>query len=90
MSMKKTLQLTAIIEREGDGYVATCHELDVVSQGNSIEGARANLVEAVEGVLEAASPSEIKRRLKKQRYIVPIMPVMPDRKQATMVGVPHA
>ncbi len=88
--MKKTLQLTAIIEREGDGYVATCHELDVVSQGNSVEEARVNLVEAVEGVLEVASPSEMKRRLKKQRYVLPIMPVMPDRKQIPMAGVSHA
>ena len=88
--MKKTLQLTAIIEREGDGYVATCHELDVVSQGNSVEEARVNLVEAVEGVLEVASPSEMKRRLKKQRYVLPIMPVMPDRKQIPMTRVSHA
>lgn len=88
--MKKTLQLTAIIEREGDGYVATCQELDVVSQGNSIEEARVNLVEAVEGVLEVASPSEIKRRLKKQRYVMPIMPVMPDRKHMTTIGVSPA
>ncbi len=60
--MKKALQLTAVIEREGDGYVATCQELDVVSQGETIEETRMNLVEAVEGFLEVASPSEIKRR----------------------------
>ncbi len=47
--MKKALQLTAVIEREGDGYVATCQELDVVSQGETIEETRMNLVEAVEG-----------------------------------------
>ncbi|GAK50228.1 hypothetical protein U14_01455 [Candidatus Moduliflexus flocculans] len=88
--MKKTLQLTAVIEREDDGYVATCQELDVVSQGDSIEEARVNLVEAVEGFLEAASPSEIKRRLKKQRYVMPIMPVMPDRKRARVEDASHA
>ena len=45
--MNKALQLTAVIEREGDGYVATCPEIDVVSQGNTIEDARHNLLEAV-------------------------------------------
>ncbi|MDY0092843.1 MAG: type II toxin-antitoxin system HicB family antitoxin [Candidatus Vecturithrix sp.] len=88
--MKKTLQLTAVIEREGDGYVATCQELDVVSQGETIEEARMNLVEAVEGFLEVASSSEIKRRLKKQIYIMPIMPVMPDRKHLHKTEVSHA
>lgn len=74
--MEKVLQLTAIIEREGDGYVATCPELDVVSQGDTVEDARRNLLEAVEGFFEAASPSEIKRRLKKETYIMPIMPAV--------------
>jgi predicted RNase H-like HicB family nuclease len=59
----KVLSLTAVIEREGDGYVATCQELDIVSQGETVEGARLNLVEAVEGFLVAASPSEIQKRL---------------------------
>ena len=43
--MKK--QLTAIIEREGDGYVSLCPELDIASQGDTIEQARDNLREAV-------------------------------------------
>jgi hypothetical protein len=41
-SMKQTRQLTGIIEREGNGYVALCPELDIASQGNRIEEARAN------------------------------------------------
>jgi hypothetical protein len=45
--MSKVLQLTAVVEREGDGYVATCAELDIVSQGRTVEEARRNLVEAV-------------------------------------------
>lgn len=57
-------QLTAIIEREGDGYVSICQELDIASQGYTVEEARLNLLEAVEGFLEVASPSEIRRRLK--------------------------
>jgi predicted RNase H-like HicB family nuclease len=60
----KSLQLTAVIEREDDWFVATCPEVDVVSQGKTVEGARANLLEAVELFFEAASPSEIRRRLK--------------------------
>ena len=55
-------QLTAIIEREGNGYVSLCPELDVASQGDTIESARNNLQEAVELFLETADPSEIQRR----------------------------
>ena len=75
--MNKVLQLAAVIEREGDGYVATCPELGIVSQGNTVEVARLNLVEAVEGFFEVASPSEIRRRLKTETYVVPIMPTVP-------------
>ncbi len=78
--MDKVLQLTAVIEREGNGYVATCPELDIVSQGNTIEEARLHLVEAVEGFFEAASASEIKRRLKTETYVMSIMPTMPSRR----------
>ena len=53
---------TAILEKEGDGYVALCPELDVASQGGSIEEATANLKEAVELFLECADPTEIARR----------------------------
>jgi predicted RNase H-like HicB family nuclease len=59
----RTLQLTAVIEREGDGFVALCPELDVASQGDSRDEARANLREAVELLLETASASELARRL---------------------------
>ena len=72
----KPFQLTAVIERDDDWFVATCPEVDVVSQGKTIEDARANLLEAVELFLEVASPSEIKRRLKTETYVMPIMPVV--------------
>ena len=78
----KYLQLTAVIEREDDWFVATCPELDVVSQGETVEAARSNLLEAVEGFFETASPSEVKRRLKKETYVMPLMPEMPDTKPA--------
>ncbi len=61
--MKTTRELTAIIEREGNGYVSLCPELDVASQGDTIEEARANLVEALEFFFEAASPKELLERL---------------------------
>lgn len=53
---------TAIIEKEGDGYVALCPELDVASQGASVEEATANLKEAVDLFLECADPEEVGRR----------------------------
>jgi predicted RNase H-like HicB family nuclease len=59
----KTVQLTAIIEREGDGYVALCPDVDVASQGASIDEARKNLVEAPELFFDTADESEIEARL---------------------------
>ena len=60
--MEQVRQFTAIIEREGDGYVALCPELDIASQGDNIEEARRNLKEALEGFIEAASPEEVRAR----------------------------
>ncbi len=62
-------QLTAIIEREGDGYVSLCPEVDIASQGSTIEEARDNLREAIELFFESASPSEIKQRLHEEVYV---------------------
>ena len=59
----KSLQLTAVIEREGNGYVSLCPEVDVASQGSSVGEARANLREAVELFLQVASPAEMQQRL---------------------------
>ncbi len=56
-------QFTAIIEPEDGGFVALCPELDIASQGDSIEAARSNLQEALELFFETASPEEIKQRL---------------------------
>ena len=55
-------ELTAIIESEGDGYVALCPEVDVVSQGDTVTEARSNLKEALELFFETASETEIKQR----------------------------
>ena len=75
-----------MVEREGDGYVATRPELDIVSQGNTIEEARRNLVEAVEGFLEVASASEIQRRLKTETYVMYIMPTLPANLTVVTTG----
>ncbi len=55
-------KLTAIIEREGDGYTALSPEIDIASQGDTIEEARDNLKEALELFFETASPEEINSR----------------------------
>ena len=67
--MKHVQQVTAIIEREGDGYVALCPDLDVASQGDTIEHARKNLQEAVELFLEAADPREIEQRRRSEIFV---------------------
>lgn len=59
----------AMLQREGDAYVALCPELDVASQGDTVEQARTNLQEAVELLLETASPTEIQQRLRTEVYL---------------------
>ncbi|MGI8425070.1 MAG: type II toxin-antitoxin system HicB family antitoxin [Actinomycetota bacterium] len=61
--------LTAIIEREGDGYVSLCPELDIASQGGTIEQARDNLREALELFFESASPDEVTQRLHEEVFV---------------------
>ncbi|MEH1933276.1 MAG: type II toxin-antitoxin system HicB family antitoxin [Nostoc sp.] len=67
--MKQTTQFTAIIERESDGYVSLCPELDIASQGDTIEEARNNLIEALELFFETADPSEIQERLHTEVFV---------------------
>ena len=57
--MQQSRRLTAIIEREDDGFIAPCPEVDIASQGDSIEEARANLIEALTLFFEVADPSEV-------------------------------
>lgn len=67
--IRKVHQVTALIEREGDGYVALCPELDIASQGDTVEGARKNLLEALELFFETASHAEIHNRLHNEVYV---------------------
>ena len=64
--------LTAIVEREGDGYVALCPEVDVASQGATVTEARNNLTEALALFFESASAEEIDRRLHGEVYVTRI------------------
>jgi len=65
-------QFTAILERDDDWYVALCPELDIASQGETLEEARNNLAEAIELFLESASPSEIQTRLHNEVYVTQV------------------
>ncbi len=62
-------QLTATIEKEDDGYVALCPEVDVASQGDTITEAKAKLKEALELFFETASQEEISSRLHDEVYV---------------------
>jgi predicted RNase H-like HicB family nuclease len=65
-------QMTAIIGRERDGYVALCPELDIASQGGTVEDARENLREALELFFEAAPSEEVERRLQREVYVTQV------------------
>jgi predicted RNase H-like HicB family nuclease len=67
-----TKQLAAVIQREGDGFVALCPELDIASQGDTIEQARDNLREALELFFECAPPEEIARRAGSEVFITSV------------------
>ena len=70
--MATTRQMTAIIEREDDGYVALCPELDIASQGDTVEDARSNLAEAIELFFEVADPSEIEQRMHNDVFVTSV------------------
>jgi predicted RNase H-like HicB family nuclease len=69
LCMQKKHQFTAVIEREDNMYVALCPELDIASQGENVENARANLIEAIELFFETASQQEIRDRLHDEVFI---------------------
>ena len=66
------VRLTAIIEREDDAFVSLCPELDIASQGSSVEEAKANLVEALTLFFETAEPSEVARRFHSDIFITQV------------------
>ena len=70
--MQPAQRLTAIIEREDDGFVALCPNLDIASEGASIEEARANLIEAITLFFETVSPSEVARRFHSEVFVTQV------------------
>ncbi|MCY3950778.1 MAG: type II toxin-antitoxin system HicB family antitoxin [Acidimicrobiaceae bacterium] len=64
--------LTAIVERDGDGYVALCPEVDVASQAETVGDARENLAGALALYFETASADEISRRTRGEVYVTQI------------------
>jgi predicted RNase H-like HicB family nuclease len=62
-------RLTALIERQGDVYLALCPEFDIASQGGTVEEARSNLTEALSLFFETADPTEIDRRSQSDLFI---------------------
>jgi predicted RNase H-like HicB family nuclease len=64
-----TESFTALFTREGDSFFALCPEIDVVSQGESVEEAKKNLAEAVQLFFECASESEVAERLSGETYV---------------------
>ena len=63
------MYLTAIVEQEGSEFVALCPELDIASQGASVEEATESLKEAVELFLGAADSSEVGARLSNRVFV---------------------
>ncbi|MCL4742812.1 MAG: type II toxin-antitoxin system HicB family antitoxin [Phycisphaerales bacterium] len=61
-----------MIHKEDNVDVALCPELDIASQGTTLEEARANLIEAVELFFEAASHAEIGSRLHDKLHVTPV------------------
>ena len=70
--MQQVQRLTAIIEREDDAFVALCPEVDLASQGSSIEEARANLIEALTLFFEVADEAEIPRRMHREVFVTQV------------------
>lgn len=64
--------MTAIVERDGDGYVALCPEVDVASQAETVAEARENLAEALTLFFEGAPEDESNRRLRGEVYVTQI------------------
>ena len=65
-------RLTAIVQREGDGYVALCPAVDVASQGDTVAKARANLTEALTLFFETAGAEEVDRRPSGEVYVTQV------------------
>lgn len=77
------MKLTAIIKRGEKQYVALCPEVDVASQGLTVEEALNNLKEAVELHLEVMGLPE---GISNQEALVTSIEVTHGRKASAVVG----
>ena len=62
----EVLGFSVVVFKEGKSYSAWCPDVDVASQGDTVEEAIANLREAVELHLENLSTSELRELRRKQ------------------------
>ena len=67
---KKERQFSVIIEKDGKWFSSLCPELEVASQGKTVEEALANLREAVELYLE---DDEVRYKLRETPPAAPIV-----------------
>ena len=72
MQATETFEFSAVVWRENGLYVALCPELDVASQGKSVEEALKNLKEALELYLE---DEDVEKPSKAEAPIVTIVKV---------------
>lgn len=68
-TLRATLAWRRIIEQEDDGFVALCPQLDIASQGETVQEAKSNLTEAIELFFEVADLSEVQSRLQTNIFI---------------------
>lgn len=66
MQTKKLLGFSVVVMRENNSYSSWCPDLDVASQGDSVEEAISNLKEALELHIECLSGSQIKELTARQ------------------------
>ena len=65
-------RLTAIIQAEGAGFVSLCPELDIASQGDTVEQAKDNLRAALELFFKCAAPAEVQERLAGEVFVTQV------------------
>ncbi len=77
--MSRIVHLTAVIAREDDVYVASCPQLSIASDGDTVDEARAMLIDALQGWFDIASETEIRESLAAEIIVEPLDLVVEDR-----------
>jgi len=79
---RQRFEFSAVITKEKRWYVALCPELDIASQGKTIEEALSNLKEALEIYL---SDEDVKLPKTRERPLVTIIKVEVDEKTSSRI-----